>query len=137
MALSKLKPNLDRIGITASVLCAIHCAAIPFLLTMLPLWGLEFMADERVEMAMIGLSLVIGVWSLVGTYRKNHHKIAPVLILIAGFLLIGLGHFIGNQPLEPVLIPLGGLTIAAAHVLNLRLLKSCSIKHVHGPETGR
>ena len=125
------KINLDRIGITASTLCAIHCAALPFVITVLPMWGVGFLANEAVEITMIAVSLIIGIWSLSAAYRKQHHRIIPVLILISGFACIGVGHFLGIELLEPILIPLGGFTIAIAHYINLRMLKSCPIDHQH------
>jgi hypothetical protein len=125
------KINLDRIGITASTLCAIHCAALPFVITVLPMWGVGFLANEAVEITMIAVSLIIGIWSLSAAYRKQHHRIIPVLILISGFACIAVGHFSGIELLEPILIPLGGFTIAIAHYINLRMLKSCPIDHQH------
>jgi hypothetical protein len=125
------KINLDRIGITASTLCAIHCAALPFVITVLPMWGVGFLANEAVEITMIAVSLIIGIWSLSAAYRKQHHRIIPVLILISGFACIAVGHFLGIELLEPILIPLGGFTIAIAHYINLRMLKSCPIDHQH------
>jgi len=125
------KINLDRLGITASTLCAIHCAALPFVITVLPMWGMGFLANEAVEITMIALSLILGVWSLSSGYRKQHQRIAPILVLILGFICIAFGHFSGLEMLEPVLIPLGGFTIAAAHYFNLRLLKNCPVNHNH------
>jgi len=123
------KINLDRLGMTASALCAIHCAALPFVITVLPMWGMAFLASETVEITMIVLSLILGVWSLSSAYRKQHQRITPILVLVLGFICIALGHFLGLGELEPVLIPLGGFTIAAAHYLNLRLVKICPVKY--------
>ncbi|WP_316848333.1 MerC domain-containing protein [Pedobacter psychrodurus] len=131
MKLRSYKINLDRIGITASTLCAIHCAALPFLITVLPMWGMGFLANEMVEIAMIGVSLILGVWSLSSAYRKQHHRIIPIAILVTGFGCIAFGHFSGIELLEPILIPLGGFTIAAAHYINLKMLKSCPLDHQH------
>jgi len=131
MKLRSYKINLDRIGITASTLCAIHCAALPFLITVLPMWGPGFLANEAVEITMIAVSLIIGIWSLGAGYWKQHHHIMPILLLISGFACIVFGHFSGIELLEPILIPIGGFTIAAAHYINLRMLKSCPIDHQH------
>jgi hypothetical protein len=125
MKLAKL--NLDQLGITASTLCAIHCAVVPLLMTVLPLFGLSFLANESVEFTMILISLVLGIWSLSVSYRKQHRRPLPVLILTFGFTLIGIGHLIGHDSLEPILIPIGGLTIAAAHFINMKFVKWCSI----------
>jgi len=118
--------RLDHLGVMASVACAIHCAALPLVITALPLLGLEFLANIWVEIVMICLSLLIGIWSLGSSYPK-HRKILPVVILLAGFLLIGTGHFV-LEDFEAVLIPLGGFTIAAAHLVNWKYSRVC--KHI-------
>ncbi len=129
MAISKTSINLDRIGITASTLCAIHCALVPVFLTTLPLLGLDFLANGWVEISMILLSIVLGTFSLGMSYRKQHRKLWPFVVLFSGFALIGLGHFSGIETIEPILIPLGGLMVAGSHLLNWRLNKVCT--HIH------
>lgn len=116
--------KLDQFGMTASIACAIHCAALPFVITTLPLWGLSFLAHSWVELGMIGLSLIIGIWSLSTSYPK-HKKILPILVLILGFSLIATGHY-WLEALEAILIPLGGFTIAAAHLINWRFSRICN-----------
>lgn len=118
--------RLDQLGITASLACAIHCAALPFVISTLPLWGLGFLANSWVEISMICLSLLIGVWSLASSYPK-HKKIMPIAVLIAGFGSIALGHYF-IESLEAILIPLGGFTIAAAHFINWKYSRSCQHK---------
>jgi len=129
MAISKTTQNLDRIGVTASTLCAVHCALVPIFITALPLLGLEFLANEWVEISMIIVSAILGTLSLSLSYRKQHHKLLPFIVLIAGFLLIGTGHFSGLHKLEPILIPIGGIIVAAAHVVNWRLNRTCTHGH--------
>lgn len=116
--------KLDKFGMTAAIACAIHCAALPFVITTLPLWGLNFLAHSWVELGMISLSLIIGLWSLSTAYPK-HKKLIPILVLILGFALIASGHY-WLEDLEAVLIPLGGFTIATAHLLNWRYSRTCN-----------
>lgn len=112
---------LDQTGIAASLACAIHCAALPLLTTLLPLVGLTFLANPLVEISMLILSLCIGLFALTTAYRLHQQKL-PISILLAGFLFIGLGHFIAHA--EAFLIPLGGLLIAAAHFFNIKAHKN-------------
>jgi hypothetical protein len=119
--------RLDQWGMTASIACAIHCAALPLVATALPLLGLEFLANVWVEIIMIVLSLVLGTWSLLGTFGE-HKNIVPILMLAAGFLLISSGHFLWHD-LESILIPLGGFTLAAAHFINWKLVRTCNHDH--------
>lgn len=129
MGISKTTQQLDRLGMTASTLCAIHCALLPVCLTVLPLLGLEFLASESVEVTMIAVSVILGTLSLSLSYRKQHHKLLPFLVLFTGFSCIAAGHFSGITFLEPVLIPLGGFIVAAAHLLNWKLNKTCTLPH--------
>ena len=126
MALSKTTQRLDRLGMTASTLCAIHCALVPIFLTTLPLLGLEFLSNEWVEVSMIIVSVILGTLSLSMSYRKQHRKLFPFIVLFSGFALIATGHFSGIESLEPILIPLGGFTVAAAHLVNWRLNRACT-----------
>nr|WP_068889214.1 MerC domain-containing protein [Pedobacter panaciterrae] len=115
--------KLDRLGMTASLACAIHCAVLPFVLTALPLFGLSFLAHNWVETFMIGLSLVIGIYSLSTSYPK-HKRLLPLIILVIGFGMIGTGHYL-IENMEAILIPIGGFTIALAHYINWKYSRSC------------
>lgn len=119
--------RLDQFGITASIACAVHCAALPLVITFLPLLGLEFLANIWVEITMICLSLLIGTYSLGSSYPK-HKRSLPILILVTGFLSIAMGHFVFKD-FEAILIPAGGFIIAAAHLMNWKYSRSC--KHGH------
>lgn len=122
---SFIKPaKLDQWGMTASVACAVHCAALPFFISILPLWGLGFLAYSWVEAGMICLSLFIGIWSLSVSYPK-HRKATPLLVLVAGFGCIAAGHYF-MESLEALLIPFGGFTIAGAHFINWKYSRSCN-----------
>jgi hypothetical protein len=119
-----LNINIDKLGITASTLCALHCAIVPLTLTLLPLWGLGFLANNIAEIGIVTFSLIIGVWSMFSSYKKHHHKLLPIAILITGFITIGLGHLFDIDTLESIFVPIGGLTVAFAHYLNMRLIKT-------------
>lgn len=123
MGSETLTTKLDRIGMTASTFCAIHCAVVPFIISVLPLWGLGFLAEEWMEISMIVLSLAIGSWSLGISWMK-HRKITALLIFICGFFFIAIGHLFGHGSTEHLLLPAGGLTIALAHFINWKLTLS-------------
>src|SRR5690606_11410522 len=91
--------------------------------TVLALIGMEFLANPAVEMAMICLSAVIGVWSLTGGYSR-HKKLVPLLVFLAGFFVIASGVFL-FQTAEVVVVPLGGFTLASAHYLNWKANRQC------------
>ena len=121
--------NLDALGISASLLCAVHCSLLPVLLTLGALGGLSWLGHPLVEAVFIGLSLILAVASLLPSWRKVHGRIEPITLVLAGFALIVISHMLHAHH-EPALMALGGLLIALAHLFNWRLMKragSCVI----------
>ncbi|OOQ61566.1 MerC domain-containing protein [Mucilaginibacter pedocola] len=138
MKMLKAATKLDNIGMTASTLCAIHCAAVPVFFTSLPLFGLGFLANPWVEWGMILFALVIGISSIGGSYLNSHHKALPLVLLIIGFATILLAHIFTQGWLEAVIVPIGGITIAVAHFINYKYAGTCTsgdsflhVKHTH------
>ncbi|TCK80878.1 MerC mercury resistance protein [Albibacterium bauzanense] len=115
--------KLDGVGFTASTLCAVHCALMPFVIAFLPLIGLGFLVESWVETSITAFSIVVGIGSLIPSYRKYHHNRKPLIILTIGFVLIFGAHFLGFHEMEPILVPLGGFCIAASHYFNWKLSK--------------
>jgi hypothetical protein len=121
----KIFPQLDRIGITASTICAIHCAVVPLLFTSLPLVGLGFLALPWIEWGMIVFALMIGVYSIGLSYLRTHRRPLPLMLLLAGFGIIMLGHTFLGGPVEGLVVPIGGLMIALAHFVNYKCVGDC------------
>ena len=121
---------LDRLGATGSLLCAVHCAAVPVVLAIAPAIGAGF-ANHGFEIGFIAFASLLGLTSLVLGYRQ--HRVARALKLIApGIALLWCAVLL--EPLHENLIAhavamaCGGTMIAMAHVLNLRLVHgSCEI----------
>lgn len=138
MTSRRLGSKLDNIGMTASTLCAIHCAAVPLLLTFLPFAGLKFLVNPLFEWGMILLALLLGVSSIFLSYFRTHNKILPLVLLITGFIIIITGHIYLKGWMEAVVVPAGGLTIALAHFINFKYVGACTnadhffhYKHTH------
>jgi hypothetical protein len=130
---------LDRLGISASLLCAIHCAALPLALTILPLAGAHVLLDGSIELVMILISAVVGIVSL-GTSYRVHRKLNPLLMMSAGATIL-IANFMGHdghshtaETLHPYIAVVAGLMIATAHRINMRLCASCEtceVEHDH------
>jgi hypothetical protein len=122
---------LDRVGATASLLCAIHCAALPLVVTLLPLVGLQFLAEEWVEWLLVGAAAAVGITSLCFGYREHRSRRA-LGVLGVGLTLIFLGRILEKQDWPawgvPILV-LGGVTVAGAHVFNQILCRACRSCH--------
>jgi hypothetical protein len=118
---------LDRAGMTASLLCAAHCALLPFVITLLPLVGLSFLTHESTELALLIVSGGLGASSLCLGYR-THGSRRALAALSVGFALMALGRFAEQNDLGfwgVAMVVLGGLTVTSAHWLNRRLCLTC------------
>ena len=120
--------TLDRIGVVASSLCAVHCALTPFAIGLLPLLGLSLLADERTEWAFVGVSVAVGFSSLLPAYFRRHRRARPLIFFTSGLSLIFIAHFLleENLRLEIPAVLLGALLVITSHLLNLRLCRSCA-----------
>lgn len=126
----------DRIGAIASFLCAIHCALLPFVLALLPVIGLEFLADHRFERGFVLFACALASVALIRGFRR-HQQPLPLLLAAPGLalLLLGVTYAEGYSiVLHSVLVTCGGLLLAAAHFVNLRQDNRHGHDHVHGPQ---
>lgn len=82
----------DWLGIVASVGCAIHCAAMPFVIAYLPALGLSFLADEAFHKWMFVVCMAIGLAAFFPGW-KLHRRLVPIGIATVGLTLIGTAAF--------------------------------------------
>lgn len=115
--------NLDALGFSASAVCALHCLLMPFVITLLPVIGLSFLAHPAFEASLIISGLIIGAISLSHGYFKHHHNLLPTLTLSAGFAIIAMGHLEQVEDFEFLIISLGASLVAVSHILNYRMMK--------------
>jgi hypothetical protein len=119
--------DMDTAGTAASLLCAIHCALMPLVVTLLPLVGLGFLASEGVEWTLLALSAVLGCTSLCFGYR-THRRRTALAVLATGLALLAMGRLCEERGIDHqglALVVLGGSTVAASHILNRRLCTAC------------
>ncbi len=90
----------DWLGVGASVLCAIHCAAMPFVIGFLPLLGLSFLADPAFHQWMVAICLALALVAFVPGWRR-HHRLVPAAIGLAGLTLITVAAFAGPEECCP------------------------------------
>lgn len=116
--------HLDFIGFGASFLCAIHCALLPFVMTIGLMGGLSWLTNPIIEIGFIVLSLGLAAISLYPSFKKKHHRSQALKIAGVGFGLLFLSRLVGHgNVLEIITVVVGGLLIAYAHYINWKLLK--------------
>ncbi len=136
--LSWTSSQLDAVGATTSFLCAIHCALLPIFVSLLPLWGMGFLAGPAVEWVLTAGAASLAASSLTLGYRQHGSgKIFRVLALAVAFL-IG-GHLVKHETAATgwgtVLVVAGGLALVAAHGWNALLSRRTqSLKHPLSPQ---
>lgn len=124
----------DRFGATASFVCALHCAALPLLLAVLPALGLGFLADHSFERGFIAFASALALVSLAFGFRR-HRRLRAFGFLVPGVVLLVAGIVIdidGAPLVHALFVSLGGMLVALSHLTNLRLAHG----HVHDSACG-
>lgn len=137
--LSVRHPDLDKMGAAAALTCAVHCAAMPLVITLLPLFGLTFLADERLEWGLLALSASLGVSSLCLGYREHRSRRA-LAVLAVGLSLLALGRISEEREWgrwAVLVVVAGGSTVAASHLLNRRLCRTCRRCRIEDEQKGK
>lgn len=113
----------DRIGFAASFLCALHCALLPLALALMPTLGLSVGGWVDIDQAVTVFATLLGCTTLAIGWRR-HRAFRAWMLLFPGLVLVWVGAFSplhDHGPLHAGLMTVGGLMIAGAHLLNLRL----------------
>ena len=114
--------NLDMLGMGTSLICAVHCLAIPFLISFAASAGLEFLQHSFFEVTIFGLAAIFIIGSLLPGLIRHHKNSIPLI-----FGLIGLSFVFANhewlQHKAYWLSFTGAVMITYAHYKNLQLNK--------------
>lgn len=119
------KVNWDALGITTSILCAIHCAVLPLAVATLPVLGVNIIHNAFFEYVMIGLAFAIGTRALWHGFSHHHRRLTPWFLFLGGIILL-----IAKQvwhSYEFRILPFAVLLIVTAHILNFLWTKSCGV----------
>lgn len=119
--------NLDSIGFFASTICAVHCMAVPMLLTISTWGGLQILNDPSIEWTVLSISALLALFSLVPSYFRHHKRLKAILLVAGGFMLIGIGRLETDQVFEIVFTSTGAATVGFAHYINWRLFRNCPV----------
>ena len=119
--------HYDYVGMTLSLLCAVHCAALPFLALALPALVRH---SEQAEAWVVGGAVVIGLSAVRASRRRRGSR--RVRMIICGALAgIVISRVFAHGPWETVLMISSSLTLIGAHFMNCReCLRACRCKPV-------
>jgi len=96
--MSKKIKTLSSWSIFLSMLCAIHCMAMPILIASVSFAGLQFITDPFYEVLIIGGSILLAAFALF-TSLSNHKNINPLLIFAGSLFLVIPGLVVHNHNL--------------------------------------
>ena len=130
LQIMKIQINWNALGVSAGLACAIHCALLPLFVTTLPLFGVNILDNVYLESGMIAVAFLIGSFTLWHGYKKHHHKLSPLVLFIAGMLLLILKHYFPAN-IFWLIIP-SSILIVLAYYLNWKFCRKA--KHCHSTD---
>ncbi len=116
--------RLDRVGMTASVLCAVHCAAGAAIAAAVP--AARVIESEWVERLFVVVSIAVASLALrrgVALHRDRRVYIAlgvGAVVLVAGRVFE-----FSSERAELLTSLVGASALVVAHVFNIRALRRC------------
>lgn len=116
------KHRYDKIGIISSILCVIHCAIIPILLTIVANMGDPFGAFS------FPLHLIFIALAFTAVYfaSKNSYSIKIKIALWSFFILFAAGIFLEQfTHIDNSLTLLSSIGLIVTHLINIRYCKKC------------
>lgn len=127
--MSRLFVLLGNTGGGMALLCAIHCALTPIVLTLFPALSGNWIESENTEWAVLIISFFLGGFTLLKSFREHKSK-RPLMFLTMAFGLFALNHLFFHENMYPqiLLSVSGGLLIVLAQVHNARLRKVCACR---------
>jgi hypothetical protein len=126
-SLSWIRNRLDRIGLSLSVLCAVHCVGTLVLVAGLGIGGSVLLDPAIHRVGLVLAMLVVGV--AIGAGALRHRRPAPFVIAMMGLTFMGGAMAAPRESEEAVLTIIGVSLVALAHVLNVRHLHRCNLRH--------
>ena len=122
----KTQQNSDKIAMTLSVICVIHCFFVPSFLILSAGYLSLTIDNEFVHKAIVLLAIPISIFALSIGY-KNHKTKSFIPMAVFGLALLILAVVLGESVLgeagERILTLLGSISLAYAHYKNYKTCK--------------
>ena len=128
----KLRRFADRIGVVASVTCALHCLLLPVLLAAGTALSATFLGDEAFHKSLLWLIIPAAVLAFGIGCRRHKDRLVLTLALIGlvGLVLAGtVLHDLLGEDYERIATLLSATLLVVAHVRNYRLCRSADCDH--------
>jgi MerC mercury resistance protein len=117
--------NFDRAGISASLLCAVHCALLPLLLAAIPALGLAWLDSPFVDWSMFGIAACIALWAHRHGFVVHGRCFPAGLALLGLIIIVGTICLLKGTTSQHYIQASGAVIVASSHFLNRRLCRGC------------
>lgn len=116
-------PWLDWLAIGTSLLCLVHCLALPLLIASLPTLSLAtgglFGSNDRTHWILLAMAVPVSVWAL----GRGRAGVMPLLVGVAGLTLMALAVLRFEGTADERWLTVAGVTLVAiAHLMRWRSL---------------
>ncbi|TEW54854.1 MerC domain-containing protein [Psychromonas sp. RZ22] len=122
----------DKLSIGLSMLCAIHCLLLPFLLVLVPSTIAVQLGNEAFHAWMVFAVLPTSIYALTLGCKK-HKNYRLIALGISGLLLlvlaVVLGEYLFGHLGEKIMTLAGATLLAIGHCWNFRLCREHEDKH--------
>lgn len=120
--------GLDRLGISASVACVLHCTALPLVAMALPAAGAAWELATWLGWAAVATAALVAGLTLPRGFSR-HRNAEPGGLAAFGILGLVAGEFLAGPGLgwAAALTMAGGLAVVTAQLRNLQLLRQCQL----------
>ena len=125
---------MDAAAVVLSVVCLLHCLALPVALTVLPIVNVTLLDESTFHLIMMAVILPISIIALTIGCRQHKDKLTLVLGSVGlGILTITaiFGHELLGLTGERIVTSIGGLILAAAHIQNYLCCRNDNCVHEH------
>jgi hypothetical protein len=117
----------EKLGVILSLICAIHCLALPVILFAAPYLASTFAFSLAMEWILVILSFGLALILLWQDYRK-HRKPMPLYLLGLGVMMKLLDTFIGIKSIDWIFGLSLGVFISLAYWYNYKHKTACTCK---------
>lgn len=114
---------MDLIALSSALICAVHCAALPVVLSLTSLSALRFLENPLIEWTFICLGVVFIYTSLWPSYKQIHGNKKPLVYAAFGMGFIALGRLHLTDVWEMSHTVIGTFLVSFAHYFNWKLLR--------------
>ncbi len=127
LMMKSMQSILDKVAISISFLCIIHCLLLPVLLLMFPVLLALPLEGESFHQLLVILILPTSLIALIAGCRK-HNRNTVMVWGMSGLLIVFFAALFGHDTVgelgEKILTLLGSLMIAWGHYRNFHLCRS-------------